>query len=275
MLRTYLTYPHQIPHMLLSFTFHAKFISLSFSLLKSKEARQGKEARETEREREHIGKRKVAKEVATAVGGGGALTLSLFPKFPIKTQTSQNNDLQTHHRQRRLKPSLRRRQWLPPQLLPSPFLLFILLRLLPRLLLLPIPPLLLPRPPRPRRHPGDSPRREAEEAGVRPPAGGRAVHGHQPHHRLLRRRVPQHPHDLHRRERQQGGDQVRGVPVHRHVPRHSPRPRRRALILPAGTQRAADRDRHRRRPGQPAAGRRRRFGERRFVERSGRIAGRR
>ncbi|KAL9174643.1 hypothetical protein ABFS82_02G064600 [Erythranthe guttata] len=246
-----------------------------------------KQATHTQSEREHCRvKVKVAytKVVATSavVVVGLPTSLSLFPNFFLFHLIKQKkNDLQTHHRHRRLhnnpifRRRRRRRQRHPPPLLPSGLVILFVRRLLPRLLLLSLPPLLLPRTPRRRRNPRRRPRRETEKAGIQPPAGGRAVHGHQPHHGLLRHRVPRHPDGVHRRQRQQGRDQVQGVQVHYHVPRHTPREGYGSGVRSGGPHRETDRDRHRRRPRQLASGGCRRFGQRCLLERPGRTPGRR
>lgn len=75
--------------------------------------------------------------------------------------------------------------------------ILLLLRHFQRLLLLPLPPFLLPRPLSPRHRPRCRPRPQTQETPIRSPASGCPVRGHnqsQSHHRLS---FPQHSDDFH------------------------------------------------------------------------------
>lgn len=80
---------------------------------------------------------------------------------------------------------------------------------------------------------------EAEETSVRSAASGSGLHGNiQPNlsgsnHRIS---IPHHPHALHRRQPQQGRNQVRRVQLHGHVQRHATGEGDRAWLLPGCAQ---------------------------------------
>ncbi|KAL0284810.1 UNVERIFIED_CONTAM: Luminal-binding protein 5 [Sesamum calycinum] len=143
----------------------------------SKSSGDGEEAYEVKcanstGERYAENKAKVAKSGGRCRGRWWALHFfTQLPQIFRQTRLSPNNDLQTHHHFR-----LRRR---PPPLLPPVLVLFVL-RLLPRLLLLPLPPLLLPRTPYPRHRACRRPRRQTKKARIRAPASRGPVPGHQP-----------------------------------------------------------------------------------------------